>query len=141
MKYFIIPKLTYSKFILKSNEFWGKVKTLELLKQSSTNVRKKLAKCRVREKNSPKANNVKMFSRLQTLNTWNISAHSVAYMCVLWPMVHFLSYVSLYFIHSCFISNFQKVKKYCNSLEFVSVCIYPYCKHSRVCPILNPSQA
>ncbi len=27
---------------------------------------------------------------------------------------------------------------YCNSLEFVSVCLYPYCKHSRICPILNP---
>jgi hypothetical protein len=29
-------------------------------------------------------------------------------------------------------------KYYCNSLEFVSVCLYPYCKPSRVCPILNP---
>ncbi len=27
---------------------------------------------------------------------------------------------------------------YCNILEFVSVCLYPYCKHSRVCLILTP---
>jgi hypothetical protein len=27
---------------------------------------------------------------------------------------------------------------YCKSLEFVSLCLYPYCKHSHVCPILNP---
>jgi hypothetical protein len=34
-----------------------------------------------------------------------------------------------------FIFYFLKQTAYCNSLEYVSVCLYPYCKLSRVCPI------